>query len=114
MLQQSLFLFLFFTLISSSLCGSSFQDEPLANLVEHTPGSDPSAYPSVFGTIDKDRPANDLEASFTSLQMKYEADQITESRRYDHLGTPGSSPGEVSVEDFRAEGYGESDDTEVP
>ena len=70
--------------------------------------------PHFFGTIDKDRPADDFEANFANLQMKYEADQmITESSRYGHVSSPSSSPGEVNVEDFRAEGYGDSDDTKV-
>ncbi|XP_034703710.1 polygalacturonase-like [Vitis riparia] len=109
MLPQSLFLSLFFTLISSPSCFSSFQDDNLANFLDGTPG--PSAYPPFFGTIDKDR-AVDFEASFANLQMEYEA-EIVDSTRYDHLGTPATSLGEVNVDDFGAKGDGVTDDTEA-
>ena len=94
------------------MCSSSFQDDPLGNFLEQTPGYDPSAYPSFFGTVDKDR-ADDFGVSFTNLQMEYEP-EIVESMRYDHLGTPATSQGEVNVENFGAEADGETDDTEVP
>ena len=101
MLPQSLLLSLFFfTFITSSpFCSSSFLDESLSNFFERTPAYDPStAYPSYLGTIDKER-ADDFKGSL---------------ERYDHLGTPATSLGEVNVEDFRAEGVGDTDDTEVP
>ena len=39
--------------------------------------------------------------------------EIVDSLRYDHLGTPATSLGEVNVENFGSEGDGETDDTEV-
>ena len=45
--------------------------------------------------------------------MEYEA-EIVDSTRYDQLGTPATSLGEVNVDDFGAKGDGVTDDTEVP
>lgn len=90
MLPQSLFLSLFFTFISSPLCSSrSYHDEPLANFLQRTPDYyDLSSYPSYLDTIDKEKDDDDL-------------------------GSPATSIGEVSVENFRSEGVGQTDDTEV-
>ncbi|KAJ9685691.1 hypothetical protein PVL29_017646 [Vitis rotundifolia] len=44
--------------------------------------------------------------------MEYEA-EIVDSTRYDQLGTPATSLGEVNVENFGAKGDGVTDDTEA-
>ena len=112
MLLPSLFLTLVFIFISSPLCFSSFQDDPLGNFLDQTPGYDLSAYPSFFGTVHEDQ-SDEFEAGFGKLKMDYHA-EIVDSTRYDRMGTPVSGLGEVNVDDFGAEGDGKTDDTEVP
>lgn len=108
MLRRSLCLSLFFTLISSSLCLSSFQDDPLANFLDQTPGYDPSAYPSYFGIIQDGQG----DETLVNLPMELEA-EIVDSMGYDQLGARAPTLEEANVDDFGAEGDGEKDDTEV-